>query len=125
MSALNLVTMSDGPFNAILRAMPLEALDLISAGDADEYDLGMARVPDDVWAEFYALTYGIDTAEFLDVPEAHRRAYLEACGEVPLDAMQALTPLQMNVYYDSMAGGDDRQVALVRAKRTASDIPCG
>ena len=47
--------------------------------------------------------------------------YLDCYGEVPLDAIDALAPSQLNEFYDRMADGDTRRIALARAMNSA---PC-
>ncbi len=123
MTPLELVTMAEAPFKAILYALPLEALDLISEGTTDEFQLGMARVPESVWAEFYALTYGIDPDEYLDVPESDRRGWLEFWSDLPLSVMEKLTPYQLNVYYESILDGEDRRHSLALASVSPTERP--
>ena len=123
MTALQLVTMADAPFNAILLALPLEALSLLETGSADEHELGMLRVPEAVWAAYYDLTYGIDVDEFLELPKGERQDYLEHWSEFPFSILARLTPYQLNFYYEHLAGGCDRTVAFAKASLAPADRP--
>ncbi len=102
-------------FNKSVRAQPLEALDVLSLGNEIEFRAGMTRVPEDVFAQLFALNYGINAAELLQQPNKDREAYILAFGEVPLETIQSLTPYQLNEYYASMANGYSRLIAAARA----------
>lgn len=110
-----LLGMPIAEFNNTVRAFPLETLDVISLGDEEEYRAGMDRVPDDVFAQLYSLTYGIDAAEFLREPVQDRPAFLLTYGEVPFEIIQALSAYQLNEYYVCLADGLGRPVSAARA----------
>lgn len=121
MSPLSLVAMGDAVFQAIVRAYPLESIDLLSLGESDEFELGMNRIPDEVFAEIISLTYGVDAVEFLETPIEERRAYLTANGEVPVDAIDELSPYQNTVYYLCLASDESRQLSLEIAQMAPAE----
>ena len=114
MAALELVTLADASFNAIVRAHPLEALAIIETGTQDEMEVGLARLPEDVLAQHMAFTYGgFDADELLEMPMEERRTFVGVMSDIPSDMFDELTAEQMGQYYEYFINGESREMALV------------